>query len=64
METFEKFIAKGYEVSSDEYLERGTYLGKGDTLNIFPPNSEYPVRVEFEYDSISAIYEYSQDTVT
>ena len=62
VETFEKFIAKGYEVSSDEYLERGTYLGKGDTLNIFPPNSEYPVRVEFEYDSISAIYEYSQDT--
>lgn len=62
VETFEKFIAKGYEVSADEYLERGTYLGKGDTLNIFPPNSEYPVRVEFEYDSISAIYEYSQDT--
>lgn len=59
---FEKLIAAGYEVSPDEYLERGTYLGKGDVLNIFPVNSENPVRVEFEFDKIINIFEYSQDT--
>lgn len=62
IELFEKLIAAGYEVSPDDYLVRGTYLGKGDTLNIFPVNSDFPVRVEFEYGEISAIYTYSQDS--
>ncbi|MBI4994496.1 transcription-repair coupling factor [Candidatus Peregrinibacteria bacterium] len=62
VELFEKLIAKNYEVSPDDYLARGTYLGKGDTLNIFPVNSDFPIRIEFEYGEISAIYQYSQDT--
>ncbi|MEK7523843.1 MAG: transcription-repair coupling factor [Patescibacteria group bacterium] len=62
VEFFEKLIALGYEVSSDEYLERGTYLGKGDVLNIFPVNSDFPVRIEFEFEKVSDIFSYSQDT--
>ena len=62
VELFEKLIAEGYEVSDDEYLERGTYRGHGDVLNIFPVNAEHPVRIEFEFDSIAYIFEYSQDT--
>lgn len=62
VEIFERLIAEGYEVSPDEYLERGSYLGRGGVLNIFPVNSESPVRVEFEFDKISDIFEYSQDS--
>lgn len=62
VELFEKLIAQGYSVSPDEYLERGNYLGKGDVLTIFPANSENPIRIEFEFDQIKDIFEYSQDT--
>lgn len=62
VEFFERLISKGYEVSHNEYLERGTYLAKGDVLNIFPVNSQYPIRIEFEFDTIADIFEYSQDT--
>ncbi len=58
---FEKLIANGYEVSRDEYLERGTYLGKGGVLNVFPINSTLPVRIEFEFDKVTDIFEYSQE---
>lgn len=62
VEMFEKLIAHGYEVSRDEYLERGTYLGKGEVLNIFPANSEFPVRIEFDFDKVSGIFSFSQDS--
>ena len=62
VEFFEKLIAAGYEVSGDEYLERGTYLGKGGMLSVFPANTENPVRIEFDFDAVSEIFEYSQDS--
>lgn len=62
VELFEKLIAAGYEVSDDDYLERGMYRGKGDTLNVFPANSENPIRIEFEFDTVKDIFEFSQDT--
>lgn len=62
VELFEKLIAAGYEVSSDEYLERGTYLGKGGVLNVFAANADFPVRIEFEFDKISDIFAYSQES--
>ncbi|KKU78156.1 MAG: Transcription-repair coupling factor, partial [Candidatus Peregrinibacteria bacterium GW2011_GWA2_47_7] len=62
VELFEKLIAQGYQVSNDDYLERGTYLGKGDVLTVFPVNGEVPARIEFEFDTVADIFEYSQDT--
>lgn len=62
IDLFEKLIAAGYEVSGDEYLEQGMYRGKGDVLTIFPVNTESPIRIEFEFDRISNISEYSQDS--
>lgn len=59
---FEKLIAAGYEVSKDAYLERGAYLGRGGMLDVFPANTEYPVRIEFEFGKVADIFEYSQDT--
>lgn len=62
VELFEKLITAGYEVSPDEYLERGTYLGKGGLLNVFAANADCPIRIEFEFDKISDIFSYSQES--
>lgn len=62
VELFEKLITAGYEVSGDDYLEHGTYLGKGDTLTIFPVNSAAPMRIEFEFDEVREILVYNQDS--
>lgn len=62
MDLFEKLIAEGYEVSADEYLARGQYLGKGDTVSIFPVNADQPFRIEFEYEKINGIFEYDQES--
>lgn len=62
VEIFEKLIAEGYEVSPDDYLAPGSYRGQGDVLSIYPANSDFPIRIEFEFNKISAIYEYSQDS--
>lgn len=62
IEFFEKLITQGYEVSRDDYLERGMYLGKGDVLTVFPVNSHTPVRIEFEFDTVADIFAYSQDS--
>lgn len=62
VEFFEKLIAQGYEVSHDDYLEHGAYLGKGDVLSVFPVNGSTPVRIEFEFDTVTNIFTYSQDS--
>lgn len=62
MDFFERLIAEGYEVSADEYLTRGQYLGKGDTVTIFPVNADRPFRIEFEYEKINGIFEYDQES--
>ena len=59
---FESLIESGYEVSEDSYLEPGFYLRHGDVLDVFPINSLYPYRVEFDFETISAIYTYDQAT--
>lgn len=59
---FEKLIAEGYDVSDDEYLQPGTYLGKGGVLNVFPVNSDHPVRIEFDGDTVSDIFSYDQES--
>jgi len=60
MQFFEELIEKGYEVCSDQYLEKGTYHRSGDVLSIFPVNFDYPVKVEIGFDSIEKIYTYDQ----
>lgn len=59
-DVFEELIEKGYEASDDAFLEPGTYLRHGDVLDIFPINSNEPIRIELEFETISAIYSYHQ----
>jgi len=62
VELFEDLIAQGYSVAEDEYLNPGLYRGKGSVLSVYPVNYENPIRIVFEFDSISEIYSYNQET--
>jgi len=59
-DVFETLINMEYEVSEDPFLEQGTYLRHGDVIDIFPINSKNPVRIELDFETVSAIYEYKQ----
>lgn len=47
---------------NDYELKRGTFRMHGDTLDIFPPYSDNPFRVEFFGDEIEEIYEFDSTT--
>ena len=61
VDVFEQLISCGYTVSPDAYLEKGTYLGTGNVLNVFPVNTDTPVRIEFDFDSIGDMMFYNQE---
>lgn len=60
VELFEELISIGYEVSEDNYLEKGRYLRKGDVLTVFPVNYKNAIRITFDFDKIEAIDEIDQ----
>lgn len=59
-EIFESLIERGYEVSDDKYLQKGTYYKSGEILTVFPLNYSSPVRIEIGFDKVERIYEYEQ----
>ncbi len=63
MSFYESLIARGYELSDDSYLQRGSYFRAGDTLSIFPVNSQYPVRVNLGFDTVESLESYDQDSL-
>lgn len=44
----------------DDVLEEGDYSVKGDLLEIFPVNFNYPVRIEWQYEVIDKIYSFDK----
>ena len=62
VEVFEFLIAMGYAVAEDAYLEKGQYRGVGNVLTLFPVNSDYPIRVEFDFDMVSSLVLFDQET--
>lgn len=60
MDFFETLINAGYEISEDVIVEKGTYFRQGDTLTIWPVNSDYPVRIELSFNIIEKISIYDQ----
>ncbi len=71
--TFEK--EKDYQVSTivkslislgykrvENVESKGSFSVRGDLLDIFPINSEYPLRIDFFGDSVESIKEYDIDT--
>jgi transcription-repair coupling factor (superfamily II helicase) len=57
---FESLINAGYEVSMDAYVEKGEYFRHGDSLTVWPVNSDYPVRMELAFDVIENISIFDQ----
>ncbi len=56
---FEELIEKGYELCEDRSLQKGTYHRSGDTISLYPVNSDHPVKIEIGFDVIEKIYIYS-----
>ena len=51
----QKFVSMGYELAPDSTLERGQYLMKGDTIYIYPVNSEHVLCLSGGFDSLEKI---------
>lgn len=49
-----EFVKIGY-VKEDIVRIRGEFAKRGDILDIYPINSEYPIRIEAEFDQVSSI---------
>lgn len=58
---FEQLIDCGYEICEDKVLEKGTYHRSGDVMSIFPVNSDYPLKIELDFDRIEKIYSYDPE---
>ena len=59
VELFNKIIDLGYSYSKEQHLKKGEYCKTGDILNIFPLNSEYPIKIEINFDKIENIWTYN-----
>lgn len=56
----DKLVALGYR-RVDATLEEGDFSCRGDTLELYPVNFNFPLRIEWEFDCIRSIYSF--DTV-
>jgi len=56
-----KIAELGYARQSDTHNE-GDFSLKGDTLEIFPVNFNYPLRIEWEFNAVSRIYGFDKLT--
>jgi len=54
-----KIAGLGYH-RVDEVLEEGDFSLKGDILEIFPVNFNFPVRIEWEFEVIKEIYSFDR----
>ncbi|MBD3245952.1 MAG: DEAD/DEAH box helicase [Candidatus Omnitrophica bacterium] len=44
----------------DETAEEGDFSVRGDTLEVYPVNFSFPLRIEWEFDTISKIYSFDK----
>ena len=61
VEFFNQLIQLGYQLGSDVTLNKGEYRRSGGVLNVFPPDSDYPIKIELDYEKISGIWKYDQE---
>ncbi|MFA5792795.1 MAG: transcription-repair coupling factor [Candidatus Gracilibacteria bacterium] len=60
VQVFENLIGMGYEVNMDAYIEKGQYYRHGDSLTLWPVNSEGPVRLDVAFDEIEKVAIFDQ----
>ncbi|MBN2087428.1 transcription-repair coupling factor [Candidatus Peregrinibacteria bacterium] len=62
VEFFNKLIQLGYQPSADVSLKKGEYRRSGGVVNIYPPNYDSLIKIEVDYDKVSGIWLYNQET--
>lgn len=55
----EKLVSLGYK-RMDSVLEEGDFSVRGDVLEVFPANFNFPLRLEWEFDTVRKIYSYDK----
>ncbi|MFH1504825.1 MAG: DEAD/DEAH box helicase [Candidatus Omnitrophota bacterium] len=56
----EKLVSLGYH-RVDTVLEGGDFSVRGDILEVFPVNFNFPLRLEWEFDLVGKIYSYDKN---
>ncbi|MEK7673172.1 MAG: transcription-repair coupling factor [Patescibacteria group bacterium] len=51
----ERLVNIGYEVSEEDLLKKGEYKRIGDTILVWPVNSNFPYKIEFSFDIVDRI---------
>ena len=57
----EKLVGMGYEVTDHETLNKGEYYRVGESIFIYPINSEHIYRIETGFDSVEKINEVDKE---
>ena len=55
LDFFQRLITNGYEVSDDPHLTKGTYVKRGEVVEIFPVNVDRPLRLSLDFDKLERI---------
>ncbi len=55
----EKLVSLGYR-RVDAVLEEGDFTLRGDTLEVFPVNFNFPLRIEWEFETVRKIYSFDK----
>ncbi|MCF7907516.1 MAG: DEAD/DEAH box helicase [Candidatus Omnitrophica bacterium] len=58
-EITKKLLSLGYR-RFDQVAQEGDFSIRGDTLEIFPANFSYPLRVEWEFETINKIFSFDK----
>ncbi len=62
---FERLIDMNFQTATDKFLNPGEYFCRGNLLNIYPHNLDYPIRITVDFDEITQIdiLDHDQKTV-
>ncbi len=61
VEFFNQLVQMGYQPSSDVTLQKGEYRRSGGVVNVFPPNTDYAIKIEVDYEKVAGIWIYDQE---
>lgn len=53
-------VERGYQCGEDQFLRPGEYRRRGDVFDVFPVQSQQPLRLLFYGDTVEEIFEYNQ----
>jgi transcription-repair coupling factor len=57
----ETLVSLGYEATEEQFVNKGEYFKIGDSLIIFPVNSENPIRINFDFEKVADIKSILED---